>query len=199
MIADIFCHLAEILKQTGYFNTENVYEYVELVKERNSPIIKPKYYKGKTAGYIDVFNWDVNGTCYIRKTGKTTYLRKRAKHQPCNSGTLAEIKLPCRLVAVVPKEKTGDSAFSDDILAGELIGQIQGSFNSLANVISAHSVMVDVSGHETNSNAIWNAEVTGVDFNEATAYKFSMVAIDFNITIVGDVTCLKTCLTNGNS
>lgn len=199
MIADIFCHLAESLKQTGFFNENHVYEYAELVKVRNQPVVKPMYYKDKQAGYIDIFNWDVNGTCYIRKTGKTTYLRKRAKYKACNTGTLTEIKFPCRLVAVVPKEKTGDERFSDDILLTELTGTIQGSYNSLAAAIQAHSVFVDVTQSDTNSNSIWNSEVTGVDFSESTAYKFSVVSIDFNIIVIGDVTCLKTCLSNASS
>lgn len=199
MIADIFCYLADSLKETGFFNENHVYEYVELVKERNSPVIKPKYYKGKDAGYIDVFNWDVNGTCYIRKVSKTTYLRRRAKYKACNSGTLVEIKFPCRIVAVVPKEKTGDERFSDDILLTELIGAIQGNFDTLSGAINAHSVFVDVTQSDTNSESIWNSEVTGVQFNESTAYKFSIVSIDFNIIVIGDTTCLKTCLTNGNS
>lgn len=199
MIADIFCHLAELLKQTDFFNNDRVYEYAELVKVSNQAIVKPMYYKGKQAGYVDVFNWDVNGTCYIRKTGKTTYLRKRAKYKACNSGTLVEIKLPCRLVAVVPKEKTGDERFSDDILLTELIGAIQGSFDSLAAAIQAHSVFVDVTQSDTNTSAIWNSEVTGVPFSESTAYKFSVVSIDFNIILIGDTTCLKTCLSNASS
>lgn len=202
MINDIFCYLANRLKDTGWYNPEYVFEYTELVKTTTDPknnhfSIRPKYYKGKKVGYVDVHNWDVNGTCYFRKTGKTTILKKRAKYRACSDGKLIAMTFPIRLVSCIPKDKLTDSPFMDDQHAQDLIGVLTGNYDQLALTISAHSVDFDVTGYETDAETVWNSEITGVLFSETTVQKFSYISIDFILTVKGDSECLQTCLRNG--
>lgn len=202
MIDTIFCYLADRLKDTGWYNPAFVYEYTELVKTTTDPknnyySVRPKYYKSKQDGYIDVYNWDVNGTCYLRKTGKTTIIRNRAKYRACSDGKLITMTFPIRLVSCIPKTKLTDSPFMDENHAQDLIGVMTGSYDSLSASIRAHSVNFDVKDYETESEKVWNSEITGVLFSETTVQKFSYISIDFTLTIKGDAECLQTCLTNG--
>jgi hypothetical protein len=203
MFKDIFCHLSGLLIDTGLFNPDYVFEYVELVKtttdtKNNLFSIEPKYYKGKNAGWINVHNWDVNGTCYFRKTDKTTILRgRREKWQACSDGKMIEMRLPIRLVACVPKLKLEDSPFIDEQLAQDLIGVLQGDYNSLAYQISAQKIELNVTSTETSPMKVWESEVTGKPYSETTSQRFSYISIDFVLIIKGDSNCLQTCLTNG--
>ena len=202
MIKEIFCYLADQMKETGLFNLDRVYEYVDLIKtststESKSYTERPKYYKGSKVGWVDVMNWDVNGTCYFRKTGKTLFMKKREKWQSCSNNRILEARLPIRFVACVPKTKLDDSPFMFDQLAQDLIGVLQGNYDNLAVDISAHEVRADVNSTETNPNKVWESEIKGVDFTESVVQKFAYISIDFTLVVKGDAGCLQTCLTNG--
>ena len=69
MISNLFCDIADKLKMTGYFSS--VYEYCEII-QRTDGTLRPMYYKSFKSGYVDVQNFDVNGTAYIRKKSQTS-------------------------------------------------------------------------------------------------------------------------------
>lgn len=201
MIQTIFCYLADLMKDTGLFNEKFVYEYVQLVRtasdaSNNYFSVRPKYYKGKNDGYIDVHNWDVNGTCYFRKTDRTTVLRNRLKFRGCSSGKFIEVRFPIRFVAAVPKTKLDDSPFCQDQLCQDLIGVLQGNYSNLAQSITAHSVEVNIDSYQTDPEAVWNSEIKGVAFSETVCYNFAYISIDFTLIVKGDSECLQTCLNN---
>lgn len=193
MINTLFCDIAAKLKLTGYFDT--VYEYCEII-QRTDGTLRPMYYKGFKAGYIDVQNFDKNGTAYIRKRGTTT-IRTDSSAIRLNScvDTSKNIlaTFPLRLVVAVPKVQLEDSPMVDDNLAAELIGELQGDMDATATAMNATSVSLQVTSYETDAVTIWTAENKGVALDESKVYRFSYLAIDFICEIRGQVSCLQTC------
>jgi hypothetical protein len=198
MITTLFCDIAQRLKDTGFFSV--VYEYTEMV-DRGNGSIRPMYYKGKLAGYVDVQNFDVNGLAYIRKTGNARVVIDNTftKITSCVEDSLQNviITMPLRLVAVVPKDNLQDSPLVDDLFVADLMGALQGDYKLTAEDMDAVSVKVIVNSYDTSSMTIWNSENKGVDFDESVVYRFSYVALDFNAEIKGKLTCLQNCLKDG--
>lgn len=194
MIATIFCDIAQELKDTGFFNPERVYEFVELINVTSDKTV-PRYYKSRQDGYIDVHNWDVNGTCYLRKTASVSFTTPYTpKLYGCNNATIVQMNIPCRLVVCVPKSNLEDSPFMDDDLAAELIGELQKKWDVTASKISAQQVNLNITNYETQSSKVWEAENKGVDFSETNAYRFSYIYIDFVVSVIANVECLQNCL-----
>ena len=96
----------------------------------------------------------------------------------------------------VPKTQLEDSPLVDDILAADLIGVLQSDMQSTATAMDATSVICAVSGYDTDSITIWEAENKGVALDETKVYRFAYLAIDFICEIRGDVQCLQNCLKN---
>ena len=196
MINTLFCDIADKLKLTGFF--DSVYEYCEII-QRTDGTLRPMYYKGLKAGYIDVQNFDKNGSAYIRKRGTTT-VRPDTSAIRLNScvDTSKNIiaTFPLRLVVAVPKTQLDDSPMVDDNLAAELIGTLQGDMEATALAMNATSVSLQVTSYDTDAVTIWNAENKGVTLDETKVYRFSYLAIDFICEIRGQVECLKTCQPN---
>lgn len=196
MITTLFCDIADKLKLTGYFQT--VYEYSEII-QRADGTLRPMYYKGQKAGYIDVQNFDKNGSAYIRKRGNVSVqVDKTATRLTSCSDTVQMVTatFPLRLVVAVPKAQLEDSPLVDDILAADLIGVLQSDMQATATAIDATSVVCAVSGYDTDSITIWEAENKGVALDETKVYRFAYLAIDFICEIRGDVQCLQNCLKN---
>jgi len=196
MITQLFCDIADKLKLTGYF--ESVYEYCEIIK-RTDGTLRPMYYKGFKAGYVDVQNFDKNGSAYIRKRGNVSMqIDRTATRLTSCSDTIQMVTatIPLRLVVAVPKTQLEDSPLVDDILAADLIGVLQSDMQSTATAMDATSVICAVSGYDTDSVTIWEAENKGVALDETKVYRFAYLAIDFICEIRGDVQCLQNCLKN---
>jgi len=196
MITYLYCDLANKLKASGYF--DSVYEYTEIIK-RTDGTLRPMYYKGFKAGYVDVQNFDKNGSAYIRKRGNVSLQvdRNATKLTSCTDTVqMITATFPLRLVVAVPKSQLEDSPLVDDIVAAELIGVLQSDMQSTATAMDAVSVVCAVSGYDTDSVTIWEAENKGVLLDETKVYRFAYLAIDFNCEIKGDVTCLQNCLKN---
>ena len=196
MITQLFCDIADKLKLTGYF--ESVYEYCEIIK-RTDGTLRPMYYKGFKAGYVDVQNFDKNGSAYIRKRGNVSLqVDRTATRLTSCSDTIQMVTatIPLRLVVAVPKTQLEDSPLVDDILAADLIGVLQSDMQSTATAMDATSVICAVSGYDTDSVTIWEAENKGVALDETKVYRFAYLAIDFICEIRGDVQCLQNCLKN---
>jgi len=196
MITQLFCDIADKLKLTGYF--ESVYEYCEIIK-RTDGTLRPMYYKGFKAGYVDVQNFDKNGSAYIRKRGNVSMqIDRTATRLTSCSDTIQMVTatIPLRLVVAVPKTQLEDSPLVDDILAADLIGVLQSDMQATATAMDATSVICAVSGYDTDSVTIWEAENKGVALDETKVYRFAYLAIDFICEIRGDVQCLQNCLKN---
>jgi len=196
MITQLFCDIADKLKLTGYF--ESVYEYCEIIK-RTDGTLRPMYYKGFKAGYVDVQNFDKNGSAYIRKRGNVSLqVDRTATRLTSCSDTIQMVTatIPLRLVVAVPKTQLEDSPLVDDILAADLIGVLQSDMQATATAMDATSVICAVSGYDTDSVTIWEAENKGVALDETKVYRFAYLAIDFICEIRGDVQCLQNCLKN---
>lgn len=198
MIEEIFCELASKLKLSGYF--DRFYEYVEIVS-RSSNISKPMYYKGSKAGYVDIQNFDLNGTGYFRKRAQVgiRYNSNSIKLTACNDDKISNvvILIPSKLVVAIPKTKLEDSPFVDDILASNLITILQTNLNSLASQLNLISINNYVLNYETSPINIWYGENKGVELDENKLFKFSYIAIDFDIEVIGNVNCLQNCINDG--
>lgn len=196
MITQLFCDIADKLKLSGYF--ESVYEYTDIIK-RTDGTLRPMYYRGLKAGYVDVQNFDKNGSAYIRKRGNVSVqVDRTATRLTSCSDTIQMVTatIPLRLVVAVPKAQLEDSPLVDDILAADLIGVLQSDMQSTATAMNAMSVVCAVSGYDTDSITIWEAENKGVALDETKVYRFAYLAIDFICEIRGDVQCLQNCLKN---
>ena len=196
MITQLFCDIADKLKLTGYF--ESIFEYTEIIK-RTDGTLRPMYYKGFKAGYVDVQNFDKNGSAYIRKRGNVSLqVDRTATRLTSCSDTIQMVTatIPLRLVVAVPKTQLEDSPLVDDILAADLIGVLQSDMHATATAMDATSVICAVSGYDTDSVTIWEAENKGVALDETKVYRFAYLAIDFICEIRGDVQCLQNCLKN---
>jgi hypothetical protein len=196
MITTLYCTIANNLKTTGYF--DSVYEYTEIIK-RTDGTLRPMYYKGFKAGYVDVQNFDKNGSAYIRKRGNVSMqIDRTATRLTSCSDTIQMVTatIPLRLVVAVPKTQLEDSPLVDDILAADLIGVLQSDMHATATAMDATSVICAVSGYDTDSVTIWEAENKGVALDETKVYRFAYLAIDFICEIRGDVQCLQNCLKN---
>lgn len=196
MITQLFCDIADKLKLSGYF--ESVYEYTDIIK-RTDGTLRPMYYRGLKAGYVDVQNFDKNGSAYIRKRGNVSVqVDRTATRLTSCSDTIQMVTatIPLRLVVAVPKAQLEDSPLVDDILAADLIGVLQSDMQSTATAMDATSVICSVSGYDTDSITIWEAENKGVALDETKVYRFAYLAIDFICEIRGDVQCLQNCLKN---
>lgn len=196
MITQLFCDIADKLKLTGYF--ESIFEYTEIIK-RTDGTLRPMYYRGLKAGYVDVQNFDKNGSAYIRKRGNVSLqVDRTATRLTSCSDTIQMVTatIPLRLVVAVPKAQLEDSPLVDDILAADLIGVLQSDMQSTATAMDATSVICSVSGYDTDSITIWEAENKGVALDETKVYRFAYLAIDFICEIRGDVQCLQNCLKN---
>ena len=196
MINDLFCDISDKLMGTGYFDT--VYEYCEIIK-RTDGTLRPMYYKGQKAGYVDVQNFDVNGTAYIRKRGNVSVQvdRNATRLSSCvDSSRMVLATFPLRLVVAVPKSQLEDSPLVDDILAADLIGVLQSDMQSTAVAMDAKEINCLVTGYDTDAVTIWAAENKGILFDETKIYRFSYLAIDFICEIRGQVECLQNCLKN---
>ena len=196
MITQLFCDIADKLKLTGYF--ESIFEYTEIIK-RTDGTLRPMYYRGLKVGYVDVQNFDKNGSAYIRKRGNVSMqVDRTATRLTSCSDTIQMVTatIPLRLVVAVPKTQLEDSPLVDDILAADLIGVLQSDMQSTATAMDATSVICAVSGYDTDSITIWEAENKGVALDETKVYRFAYLAIDFICEIRGDVQCLQNCLKN---
>lgn len=196
MITQLFCDIADKLKLTGYF--ESIFEYTEIIK-RTDGTLRPMYYRGLKSGYVDVQNFDKNGSAYIRKRGNVSVqVDRTATRLTSCSDTIQMVTatIPLRLVVAVPKAQLEDSPLVDDILAADLIGVLQSDMQSTATAMDATSVVCAVSGYDTDSITIWEAENKGVALDETKVYRFAYLAIDFICEIRGDVQCLQNCLKN---
>jgi len=196
MITQLFCDIADKLKLTGYF--ESIFEYTEIIK-RTDGTLRPMYYKGFKAGYVDVQNFDKNGSAYIRKRGNVSLqVDRTATRLTSCSDTIQMVTatIPLKLVVAVPKTQLEDSPLVDDILAADLIGVLQSDMHATATAMDATSVICAVSGYDTDSVTIWEAENKGVALDETKVYRFAYLAIDFICEIRGDVQCLQNCLKN---
>ena len=196
MITYLYCDLADKLKASGYF--ESIFEYTEIIK-RTDGTLRPMYYRGLKAGYVDVQNFDKNGSAYIRKRGNVSMqVDRTATRLTSCSDTIQMVTatIPLRLVVAVPKTQLEDSPLVDDILAADLIGVLQSDMQSTATAMDATSVICAVSGYDTDSVNIWQAENKGVTLDETKVYRFAYLAIDFICEIRGDVQCLQNCLKN---
>jgi len=155
------------------------------------------YYKGKNAGYVDVQNFDVNGTGYIRKRGQVGIRLDNSaiKTTACNSNQIqnAVFYLPLKLVVAVPKNNLEDSPFVDDILASNLISVLQQNLNPLAVSLNVNDINVIVTNYDTDDLNIWISENKGIEFDENKLFRFSYIAIDFDIEIKGNLSCLENC------
>lgn len=195
MINDLFCDISEKLMGTGYFDT--VYEYCEIIKRTDT--LRPMYYKGFKAGYVDVQNFDKNGTAYIRKRGNVSVQvdSRATRLTSCtDKSQMITATFPLRLVVAVPKANLEDSPLVDDILAADLMGVLQSDMQSTATLMDAVSVVCTVSGYDTDSVTIWEAENKGVQLDETKVYRFSYIAMDFICEVKGNVECLQNCLKN---
>jgi len=189
MIREICCDIKELILSSGYVNTH--FEYCELIK--NGDVTYPAQYV--TGGnYEQVFNNDVNGNSYVRKNGKVSFAAvsgsDNVKVVACGGVQFVKMIYPLRLVMTVPKSKLSDDAFSDDLLAMEIITLL--SANTTTTLAGVRSLEYNVTDFDIDALSIWNSEVKNSDYQ--MNFDFSYIAINFNAELVINPACLtSTC------
>lgn len=185
MIRDIACDVKEIVLSSGYINTH--WEYCELIK--NGEVTYPGFYIGG-GNYQNVFNQDVNGNSYLRKNGKVSYGAvtgaDNIKLSACSDVNFVKMNIPFRLVMTVPKTNLADDAFSDELLAMEMIALLSGAVTP--NIEGVRSIEYNVTDYDTDALTIWKAEVQGSDYQMLFGYAY--IAINFTCSIVVNPACI---------
>jgi len=185
IIQDIACDIKELILSSGYVTTH--FEYCELIRngDRTYPA---QYIPG--GNYQEVFNNDVNGNSYVRKAGNVSFGEATTKrHKPfqaCGGVNWQTMTMPMRLVMVVPREKMTDTAFSDDVLAHEIITLLSGAV--IPTIYGVDSLSYDVKSYDIDSLSIWSEEVKGVDYQ--MNFRYAYIAINFNVVATINPTCL---------
>jgi len=184
ILADILCTIKDSMLDTGYFTT--FYEFAEMTKTKTEQGTKsyPRYYIGSGA-YKDLYDFDVNGTGYIRKTGTVNITNPNMTDTTSCGTDWLQLNYPLRLVAAVPKVHLSDDAFSDEKLVYEVIQALNGDVTGISNVNSVEAV---VRNYQTDRNAVWSAEVSGLE--EIINPKLTYLYIDFTLQIIVKTDCL---------
>jgi len=176
------CNLRDELMLSDYFT--KLYEYAEVIEDGDKSY--PQYYIGN-GSYKRIYDFDTNGSGYIRKRGDISSSVVGSSLQSCSdSNPMLDITVPLRLVCAVPKKKLNDNGFSDDTLAFDLIGYIG---RRQSAVTGAQSVTGRVSSYSTDRNEIWHEEVKGVD--KQVDLTLSFIAIEFTLTLRANLDCIK--------
>lgn len=180
------CNLTDSLMESGYFN--RLYEYAEQINHGDKSY--PQAYIG-SGQYQSLYDFDINGTGYIRKNGQVYVDRATdVRVMGCNdSNPLIDLTVPLRFVAAVPKDKLQDDAFTDDRLAFDLMGYINRKQTAITDV---QSVMGRVSSYTTDRERVWSEEVQGIEKTVDLTKAF--IAMDFTLTFRASLECIKqTC------
>lgn len=184
LLETALCNIKDELLETGYFN--RFYEYAEQIERGTQKF--PQYYEGN-GQYKQIYNFDVNGSGYIRKTGQVKANKLQDTESCGGFNPTIDLVFPLRLVAGVPKSKTSDNGFSDDLLALELIGYLGTKQPAIDQVIST---IGNVTGYITDRDTIWSDEVRGIE--KQVNLNLSFIAIDFTLTFRATLECIKqTC------
>lgn len=184
MIEQIACDIKDLVLSSGYIKTH--WEYAEMI--RNGDVTYPAQYVGG-ANYEQVFNQDVNGNSYLRGNGQISFSQiDQDKLTACGGKNFVRMSIPLRLVMIVPKDKLSDSAFSDNVLALDMIGMLSGSLST--TITGVRSIEYSVTGYDTDSLSIWKAEVTGQEYQ--MNFRYSYIAINFNAVLIVNPSCLTT-------
>jgi hypothetical protein len=190
MIQHIACDIKEIVMSTGYVNTH--YEYCELITRSGTTF--PAQYVGG-GNYQQVNNHDVNGNSYLRRNGNASFSKPSGiysiKTTSCKDSELVEMTIPFRLVMVVPRKNLEDNAFSDDLLAQEVIGQIVAGGN--LQIDGVNSVTYNVTGYDIDALKIWADEIKGVEYQ--MNFNLAYIAININAVSIMNPACLRTVCT----
>lgn len=185
MIQYIACDIKEKVLSTGYISTHFEYAEMKTVGEDRFPA----QYIG-AGNYESVFDKDVNGHSYLRKTGSVSMgnapSKNNIKMTSCGDATNMLVRFPLRLVLTVPKEKTGDDAFSDDALAMEVISMLSADID--IPEIQAIDIDYTLNGYNTDSVAVWNSEVSGP--RHQMNFNLSYISVDFTAEITINPACL---------
>lgn len=182
-IQTALCNIRDEIMLTGYFN--RFYEYAEAIERGQQKF--PQVYVGE-GNYDPIYDFDVNGSGYIRKTSSVQLTNvTNIKIQGCSdTNPLVDLILPLRLVAAVPKSKLNDNAFSDDKLCTELIAILNAK---QAAVQFMQSVSGRVASYNTDRDTVWSNEVRGID--TMIDLNLSFISIDFYLTL----RALQNCFT----
>lgn len=180
------CNLTDSLMESGYFN--RLYAYAEIVDHGEKSY--PQVYEGK-GQYKSIYDFDVNGTGYIRKNGDaySDHVSGVRVTGCSDTNPLIDLIIPLRFVAAVPKDKLGDDPFSDDRLAFDLMGYISRKQTAVTDV---QHVLGRVSSYTTDRSRVWSGEVTGIEKTVDLTKTF--IAMDFTLTFRASLECIKqTC------
>lgn len=185
------CNLKDEVMDSGYFHV--IYPYAELIEDGDKSY--PAVYTG-LGQYDQIYNFDVNGSGYFRKTGAVQSIPvtdSKFKVRSCGDEKLIDLSVPMRFVGVVPKEKLGDNSFSDDLLITELLTYINKRHSDITDIISIHGI---VRACHTDRNEIWSQEVRGIERQSNITHvqvdlNLSMVAIDFYLVFRANADCLN--------
>jgi hypothetical protein len=136
--------------------------------------------------YNQVSDFDKGGTVYHRLIGDVD-VNESDEENPVGCDPFHEKTYPMRLVAVVKKRNT---AYTDINLSNDLSNTIVFSNNkTLRTALSADNVSVEVTGISTDREKIFKEEYEGMEM--FFDYEYSIIAIDYNIKITGNVSCFQ--------
>lgn len=182
MIREIACDIKEVIMSTGYVHDH--YEYCELIRQDN--MVYPGYYIGG-GNYEHVLNADIGGISYLRKNGNISFgTVTMPKFMACGGNPFVKMTIPFKIVMAIDKDKLGDNAFSDDLLAQNIMKVLSQAVTS--SIYGVISLDYDVTGYNTDSLSIWSEEVKGIEYQ--MNFRYSFISINLNAVSILNPTCL---------
>ena len=184
MLEKITEHLIDKLEATNYF--QKLFPFVELIDRDGKS--SPEFYD-KKGQYQKVSNFDhYNGLCYIRQTASDTVSKLEENSRACK--ILLQFVYPLRVVACVPKEKTGnDDAFTDDRVAKDLIRILTSEGGLIQQTLNASYISFIPTQVTKSKTQVIADEYSGYDIK--INLKYSYIAIDLNCVVNIYDSCLE--------
>ena len=177
---DALCDIKDRILNTGYFT--DIYENCVMLEVNG--VKRPMYVKGNEV--IDVYNFDRNGSGYIRKSGAANIGRSALPVTvACDAKVgLVEIRIPYRGVFAVPNSKLIEG-YGADMLFLELLNVFHGAEIS----VNGATCVTKVRSYSTDRDQIYSEEVGS---GNEPILELAYLAVDFDIYITGSVDCFKT-------
>lgn len=167
---------------------QKVYQLVELVTDSENKTIPAVYIsKGK---YKPVEYSAVNGTAYLRKTGKIS-VRNVTTETYIGCEESLQIDIPLKLVVYKKKSKLPDDcSFTEEILAETILFHLSNNFTGYKSTVNARRFSLEFESVNTNSVEVWNEETNNVEQVDVN-FDIACIAIEFTASMIADKKCLK--------
>lgn len=177
------------LQLLGYIN--KVFGLTQRVVKQSEAGDKvyPAEYCGN-GNFTNVTDFDfAQGLSYWKKTGNVR-VSESSQESMIGAKRMVVFTYPMQLIISVPKSKlSNDDAYSSDRIANSIAKNLNDNNSALKSQISARKVEINMTDYNDRIEDIFREEMSGTDLKYD--YNFDLVAIDFDIIVELNQSCLE--------